>query len=414
MSESIPAGPAPASAPKPRLWTANFILALLVNVGSSVGFYFVQPVLTPYMEGLGIALTITGIISGMFSFVALAVRPFTGILSDRISPKLILAFTLPLEAFACILYVAFPQVAGLAVARVFHGVGYSFATTVGMVYGTSFAPRERMGEAIGYMGLGNILGTAIGPSLGLAMGATIGFRYSFLVGCGVIMAGFVCLLLTRPPKKTPEEIAAARAKRTSFRLSNMISVKLLPLAVFDGFYGLSIGLVNAFLAVHVASLGIGGAGVFFTALAVVMLAIRPFIGRFADRHRLPVIVIPCYAMTAVALLLIANVRAVWMFIPIAVLMGCGQGTAMAALQAACIRALPDEQRGVATSTYFVLLDIFQGFGPMAGARLTAAVSIGLLAANYRPMYSLTACVFIAGIFAFALYSAHRTRRGDPL
>ena len=27
----------------------------------------------------------------------------------------------------------------------------------------------------------------------------------------------------------------------------MISVKLLPLAVFDGFYGLSIGLVNAFL-----------------------------------------------------------------------------------------------------------------------------------------------------------------------
>ncbi|MBQ1514321.1 MAG: hypothetical protein IIZ51_00560, partial [Lachnospiraceae bacterium] len=95
MSEGIPAGPAPASAPKPRLWTANFILALLVNVGSSVGFYFVQPVLTPYMEGLGIALTITGIISGMFSFVALAVRPFTGILSDRISPKLILAFTLP-------------------------------------------------------------------------------------------------------------------------------------------------------------------------------------------------------------------------------------------------------------------------------------------------------------------------------
>ncbi|MBR0402214.1 MAG: hypothetical protein IJH73_06875, partial [Lachnospiraceae bacterium] len=95
MSESIPAGPAPASAPKPRLWTANFILALLVNVGSSVGFYFVQPVLTPSLEGLGIALTITGIISGMFSFAALAVRPFTGILSDRISPKLILAFTLP-------------------------------------------------------------------------------------------------------------------------------------------------------------------------------------------------------------------------------------------------------------------------------------------------------------------------------
>ena len=70
---------------------------------------------------------------------------------------------------------------------------------------------RRMGEAIGYMGLGNILGTAIGPSLGLATGATIGFRYSFLVGCGVIMAGFVCLLLTRPPKKTPEEIAVSIA-----------------------------------------------------------------------------------------------------------------------------------------------------------------------------------------------------------
>ena len=70
-SHGVPAG-------RPRLWTANFILALFASVGSSVGFYFVQPVLTPYITELGIALTVAGVISGMFSFVALAVRPFTG------------------------------------------------------------------------------------------------------------------------------------------------------------------------------------------------------------------------------------------------------------------------------------------------------------------------------------------------
>ena len=282
-----------------------------------------------------------------------------------------------------------------------------------------------MGEAVGYMGLGNIIGTAIGPSLGLAMGATVGFKYSFLVGCGVIMAGFVCLMFTRPKKKDPEAVlngpsaptspapsapeTSVLKKHPSIRLSDMISVKLLPLAVFDGFYGLSIGLVNAYLAMHAASLGIGGAGVYFTVLAISLLLIRPVIGRIADRYSLPVIVIPCFALTAAALFLIANAHAVWMFIPAAILMGIGQGTAMAALQAACIRALPDEQRGVATSTYFILLDIFQGFGPMAGASLTAAVSAGLAASNYRPMYTAVALVFLAAIPAFALYSARQKR-----
>ncbi|MBR0107424.1 MAG: MFS transporter, partial [Lachnospiraceae bacterium] len=70
---------------KQSLVNRDFILMMLVNVCLSVGFYFFQPVLPGYITSMGISITVAGIIAGLFSFTALVARPFTGLLSDRIS-----------------------------------------------------------------------------------------------------------------------------------------------------------------------------------------------------------------------------------------------------------------------------------------------------------------------------------------
>ncbi|MBQ1331430.1 MAG: MFS transporter, partial [Lachnospiraceae bacterium] len=183
---------------KQSLVNRDFILMMLVNVCLSVGFYFFQPVLPGYITSMGISITVAGIIAGLFSFTALVARPFTGLLSDRISPKIVLLIALPLEAVFGAGYGFFPSIAGLVFCRIVHAVGFSFAGTVAVVYGSFVIPKERMGEGIGWLSLGSILGTAIGPSIGLGLADMLGYKISFLIGGIIFFVGAVLVGLTRP------------------------------------------------------------------------------------------------------------------------------------------------------------------------------------------------------------------------
>ena len=187
---------------KTTLWNKDYTIVVLVNIFASIGFYLVQPTLPRYVTGLGVSLSAAGFISGMFSIVALFCRPFTGAVADRISPKKILMTALPMEAAAGICYGLIPSVPWLIFCRTVHAVGFAFVGTVIIVFGSSFIPRSRMGEGIGYLGMGNILGTAIGPGLGLSIGSRFGYKYAFICGGLIILAGFFLILFTgsRRPK----------------------------------------------------------------------------------------------------------------------------------------------------------------------------------------------------------------------
>jgi DHA2 family multidrug resistance protein len=80
----------------------------------------------------------------------------------------------------------------LITARVIQAIGGGdiIPTTMAMI--TEVFPQEERGKALGYWGLGVILGPALGPTLGGYLTHTIGWRSIFLVNLPV---GAVCLLL---------------------------------------------------------------------------------------------------------------------------------------------------------------------------------------------------------------------------
>lgn len=393
-----------ASTEKTTLWNKDYILVVLVNICASIGFYCVQPTLPRYVTSLGVSLTIAGVISGMFSITALICRPFTGVVADRVSPKKILSVALPAEAIAGCCYGLFPSIPWLIACRLVHAIGFAFAGTVLIVYGSSFVPRERMGEGIGYLGMGNIAGTAIGPSLGLAFAGALGHKFAFIAGGLIIGLGFLLLTFT---KETPR--AEVKEKR-SIDFTQLISVKLIPLSFLNGLFSFSNGLISSYLSMHADVQGVAGIGMYFTVLAVTMLLVRPTFGKINDRKGLVFAAVPGFIASCIGLLIIANAKSLPMFLCAAVLMAFGQGAAQPAFQTACVRSLPNEQRGIATSTYYVFADVFQGFGPMIGGSIATATSIGSTI-TYTPLYTIAAGVLAAGLVLFLLYINAQKKKG---
>ena len=63
-----------------KLWNLSYILMLALNVLYSVSFYMIATILTKYGVSIGLSLSAAGVLSGMFSIVALVGRPFSGFL----------------------------------------------------------------------------------------------------------------------------------------------------------------------------------------------------------------------------------------------------------------------------------------------------------------------------------------------
>ena len=101
------------------------------------------------------------------------------------------------------------------------------------------------------------------------------------------------------------------------------------------------------------------------------------------------------------------------YLALAGVLGAGQGTGMTAIQTSCVRMLPDEQRGVASGTYYVFSDVFQGLGPMFGGRFAELTSHGS-AITYVPLYTLGSGILIFGLVIYLFYAGIKRRQGEPL
>ena len=81
-----------------------------------------------------------GTVVGALSMASLCMRPFTGIISDRIENRKLLMCALGLIAFSLIGCSFTSSVPFLIALRVLHGIGFSIATNVTLVLAANTIP----------------------------------------------------------------------------------------------------------------------------------------------------------------------------------------------------------------------------------------------------------------------------------
>lgn len=383
-----------------KLWNKHYILVLIINLLNAFSFYMVATILSKYLVGIGTTITMAGFIVGLFSITSLFCRPFSGIMADRLSNVTLLKWSNILMCVGLLGFMVTKNIPLLILFRIINGIGFAFGGTCQMALGARYIPKDQMGEGVGYLGLGMVVGSAVAPGVGLAIADAVGMNVTFVAAAALTLVAFFSLFFFH------EERPVFTAKKIRFH--DIFAVEALPYTYVAGMFSFTNGIIASYLVLYADALGISGISIYYTVYAVVLFLVRPFSGKLMDKKGIRITVIPGLVITAFAMLSLGVARSLPFILVTAAFRALGQGAAQPALQAGCINQVGTSRSGVATSTYYLGGDICQGFGPMIGGAIVGCFA-GLR--GYTAVFALCAALLLIAAVYFWIYTGRNKNAG---
>lgn len=398
-----------------KLWTKDFTFGTAVNFLLMVNYYGLMVVVADYaMKTYDAPAATAGLAASVFIIGALIARLVSGRIMDRVGRKRLLVIGAVFEVVFSVLYLAGLGFWLLFALRLLHGIAYGMcSTTIGTVV-TALVPDSRKGEGVGYYMLSVTLGAAIGPFLGMFLTQNAGFQVLFVVTAAVAV---LCLLaatqLRVPEVPAPNaEVAKdasdiARTERTEHaggfrvprpRIANYLETSVIPISAVCALLFFCYSSLLAFLTPFAAESGLQTpASFFFVVYAIATFVTRPFTGKLFDRKGDRVVMIPAFIAFICGMALLATVYRPAAMLIAAALLGFGVGTIQASGLALAVRLAPDDRLSLANSTFYILLDIGVGVGPLV---------LGVLQPlfGYRGLFEAMSAVAAVALVAYLLVS----------
>lgn len=363
-----------------NLFNRAYVALLCINLIVSISFYMLSTTITLYATSVGLTTAAAGTVVGVLSIASLGMRPFTGIISDRLERKRLLIASLLLISVAMAGCSLTASLTVLIFFRILHGIGFSMATTITMTLVAGTLPEERMTQGMGYFAIGQTISTAVAPALGLLLGERFGYETTLRTAAALLILSAMLAAWT----VESQPMGTKMHERYAFRLSDCFAVEAVPYGVLAILVSGCTGIENSFISLFGQQLHLGSVGWYFTLSAVALFVARMFGGQFADRNRMAIPL--SLGVMALAFLLLggmAGYGGAIIFACAAILKALGLGTVQPALQARSLNSVPEERRGAASSTYYLGTDIGQAFAPMAGG-------VAVQACGYKGMFLLAA------------------------
>lgn len=291
-----------------------------------------------------------GVVIGAFSVSAIVLRPWVGREVDRRGRKLFTALGIGLSAVSCLAYSFTDGLAGLIAVRLLHGSAIACFYTAASAFAADLAPESRRGEAISYFSTVLYAGSAIGPLIGEFLVAEGGFLLAFRTAALIGLLGFgLSLILDEPPReRLPREKSPLLHRGVTF------PALVLMLAA-------PCWAALSFVPLYLEG-SVGASGLFFLALSITVLGVRPLLGRVSDRLSRGTIILPGIALTGLSMAALALGASRPAVISAAILFGVGWGALWPGLLSLSIDLVPESQRGSATGTFTAAFDLSFGLG----------------------------------------------------
>ena len=380
------------------LWTRGFIFAIGANFFLSMVFYLLMTTMAFYaVQQFNTSETIGGLTTGSFIIGGLMGRIVTGKYLDFVGRRRTLLIALIGFVLTGLAYIVIPDVWLLILVRTLHGACFGTASSALNASVMMLLPPLRRGEGTGYFGLSTTLSAAVGPALAVFAIDNISFTALFLLSAA---SGFFSLLLAiflMLPERALSDTERAGIHR--WRFNDIVDPGALPIAIINGIAGLAFASILAFINSFAQAEGLS-AGLFFVVYAGAMFLGRLTLGRVQDYYGDNVVSYPTMISYVVSFVVLANASANWHIIVAAILAGLGFGTFMPMFQAIAITQAPDHRVAVTTSTFYIILDIGTGFGPvLAGVIVTWF--------GYSGMYLVMAAIMVCATIAYHFVHGHK-------
>ncbi|WP_058308415.1 MFS transporter [Gracilibacillus massiliensis] len=374
-----------------RIWTKDFIFICFANFFIFLGFQMTLPTIPLFVQDLGGSDQMIGIITGVFTFSALLVRPNAGHALESLGRKFVYLlglaiFVLSVGSFAFITSVVF-----LFLMRFVQGVGWGYSTTATGTIATDLIPPKRRGEGMGYFGLSGNLALAFGPSLGLFLYGYISFTWLFLIAASL---GIVALLLATQInyKKVEKPSETENKKKFDIFEKSAIEPSLLLFFITTTFGGIA-----SFLPLYTAQQNVAGIEWYFLLFAFFLMISRAFAGRLYDRYGHISVFLPGTVSILIAMLLLVWLPNSFILFVAASMYGLGFGAVQPALQAWAVDKAAVNRKGMANATFFSFFDLGVGTGAIAFGQIAF-----LLGYSYIYLASAISIVFSITLYIYLL------------
>jgi MFS family permease len=361
------------------LFTWPFVQLAICELAYFAASGLTIPITPLFAKGpLGATELWVGITVGAFSVSTILLRPWAGRAVDRrgrrpllIGGALLCAVTLAAHAVTTTLPV-------LIALRLLLGVAEAFFFVAAFAALADLAPPGRAGEALSFNSLALYLGIALGPLLGELMLDLGGFPAAWIAAAALaLLASALAAVL---PETAPERVADAPP--TPLIHSAAIGPGV---AIFFG--TAAMGGFLAFVALHAADVGLQGSAAVLLLFGLVVVFCRIALARLPDRVAPSRMIAIALGLAATGMGVAAALGSATGLLIGAAILGIGIAFLTPAVFAATLARVPAAERGSATATVSIFIDLAFGVGPVlvgfvAGVASIAAgfAAVGALAA----------------------------------
>lgn len=428
---------------RPKLFTGIFILIIAISMASFLMGQGANAGTSVYLNAIGKSTSLAGIGAITFSFAAAFSRIISGALIDNKGRSIIMV----VGAIIMVVGALFPMLintdAFFIVWRILQGIGFAAVTTAAATAAADVLPISRLGEGIGYYGLGQAISMSIGPALAIFLVSTDPPENFYI---GLTCCSILALLLSlgcryeKYPKMLPETSEYRMRYEKSIALDNnpdnkpnnkpndnsniasdtndetyadstvsntnsgkskildsIFEPKAIPGTLPMTFIATSFGFGIFFVGVFGASINVTNSGFFFTLAAASMIIIRLLSGKFMDKIA-PIKIMAaavisgliCYGMLFFCSHLEAGSTLDMLFYISGIFYGISLGIALPINQTIAVKMSPANRWGAANGLYLLGNDIAIGTASLVwgitnetfGFDITILIVICFIAASF--------------------------------
>lgn len=392
MNQAIPT--------KSPIWTKSFNINFITNFLIYLCMYLLIVIIASYAKSeYNVSDSTAGLVTGLFIIGSLIGRFVTGKYVNKVGPKRILLIGLVFLLVTQLLYFIEGSITLLMFTRLINGIATGITTTATGTIAAYVTPNDRKSEGISLFSLSLVIGAAIGPFLGLLLINTFPIKMLFLIClvCGVVSL-LISFFVNLQFKLDTTDTTTQKTTSKKFNINNYIAKEAIPVAIIMLISGLTYSSILTFLQFFAQEINLVTiSSYFFIFYAIASLITRPIAGRLMDQKNENVIAYPAFVFLILTFVTLSITNNGWLLILAGLFLGAGYGNISSCMQAIAIKVSPPAKYGIATSTYFIGLDLGVGFGPYVLGFMTSSVS-------YAQLYAIMAViVLIAAIIYFFLH-----------
>ena len=345
------------------IYTKDVILVMAASFFFMFSTMFVNPLINGYAKSLGASSAFAGIIVGIMSIASMFLRPIAGNLTDKLSKYCLSLIGGILIMIGVIGYVIAPASNWLLIFRLINGAGFVLCTVCMSTWLAFLVPRAHVGQAMGFYGLMNALAMAVAPALAINVYQKTGYRLALIASA--IAAFMMVIIIQFVGNRANPKKGTAKKKLGSSHQFKIIQKNVLPIALLTTLFAFPYFATQADLVTYAQERHLNvNVGSFFLIYAVVLLVIRIFLKNFFDTVKFGIWFWVSIGATLIYLLLLSTMKNNLMMALAAAFMAVGYGVIYSILQSTALLLAPISEQGLASSTFYLGLDIGMAFGPI--------------------------------------------------